>query len=121
MAFRKYKYYSLFYEKIKNITKLHYDGCQDCARELMIILEYISKSSKNFDYDLPKLALKLDDINTIKELLYIYNLINEYTFFNLYKNFKCNHGLIHEYKDEIKYEYYYNNKDSTTTKIIKKL
>jgi hypothetical protein len=101
---RMYKFYPLFYEKIKNISSLHYDGCQDCARELMIILEYISKTNKNFDYDLPKLALELDKPQTIKELIYIYNLINEYTFFNLQKNSKCIHGYLIEYKKSIEYK-----------------
>jgi hypothetical protein len=101
---RYYKFYPIFYEKIKNIEKLHYDGCQDCARELMILLEYIGKSSKNFNYDLPKLSLLLDNEENIKELIKIYNLINEFTFFRLDKNFKCEHGRIKEFKSEIVFE-----------------
>ena len=87
---RLFKYYPFFYEKLKKYPELHYDGCQDCSREIMILVDYIIQDqNKDKDYDFDKLLNKLDESN-IHKLIYLYELMNTYTFFDLSKkNYKC--------------------------------
>jgi hypothetical protein len=90
---RMFKYYNIFYEKIKNNTKLHYDGCQDCTRELMILLDYIQYKNNNIQskkYNFKELSNLLNNKKNIDKLIELYELINKYVFYDLsIKNYKC--------------------------------
>jgi hypothetical protein len=88
---RFFKYYPTFYEIIKNNKKLHYDGCQDCARELMILVDYIlftetNKQSEKYEFNKLKNILK----KNINKLVKYYELINSFVFYDLSeRNYKC--------------------------------
>ena len=90
---RFFKYYPFFYENIKDIKDLHYDGCQDCCREIMILMDYILKEH-SYRYNISKIAFELKNKDNIKQLIEINNLIKKYTFFDLTKtNYKCPQGF----------------------------
>ena len=110
---RFFKFFPLFYEKIKNVKGLFYDGCQDCAREIMIITDYLlNKQShkNNFGYNLEVLANALEKKEIQDKLRQIYELENKYLFYDLHnKNYKCkNHGFMNLQRNYIKFKY--NNK-----------
>ena len=90
---RYFKFYPLFYQYLKDIPELHYDGCQDCAREIMILVAFIIKDQSK-DYDLDFIAKNLNDKKIIEKLIKLYSLINKYIFFDLStNNYKCSwHG-----------------------------
>ena len=105
---RYFKFYSIFYDELKHIDNLHYDGCNDCAREIMILMDYINNTtnyiSNNYKYDINNIKVSLKDKNKINKLIELYNSINKFTFFDLSsKNYKCHHGTIKNQKDYIEY------------------
>ena len=114
---RFFKFFPLFYEKIKDVKGLFYDGCQDCAREIMIITDYILNNSNNnnnknnkknnFGYNLEVLANALENKNVQDKLREIYELENKFLFYDLYKkNYKCkHHGYMDSQRNYIKFMY----------------
>lgn len=110
---RLFKYYPVFYEITKKYADLHYDGCQDCAREIMILTDYmIHDDNKEPTYDISKLSNHLNDPDSIIILTQLYNLINKYTFYDLSpKNYKCTHADIMHGKHK-KYRNYINIYDA---------
>ena len=43
---RNFKYYPIFYEKLKQYDKNEYDGCYDCMREIQILGNYLINDKK---------------------------------------------------------------------------
>jgi hypothetical protein len=43
---RNFKYYPIFYEKLKQYDKNEYDGCYDCMREIQILGNYLINDRK---------------------------------------------------------------------------
>lgn len=88
---RFFKFYPFFYEKLKDVPELHYDGCQDCTREIMIVMDYIMKE-QSYRYNITKIVHELDKKSVVDQLIDINKLIKQYTYFDLSKeNYKCPH------------------------------
>lgn len=105
---RLFKYYDIFIKYLKNNRELHYDGCYDCSREIMILIDYINQNH-NLEYNLSKISDSLREKKVIDKLVELYKLITEIIFFDLSKiNFKCFHNRMLEQSKELKF--YRNNK-----------
>jgi hypothetical protein len=104
---RLFKFYQNFvFNLIENdINKeLHYDGCYDCSREIMILADCIDKHS-NDKYDILKISHNLKRPEVTKEIIKLYKLINKYIFFDLSKsNLKCRHSMIIEQPKYLTFE-----------------
>jgi hypothetical protein len=104
---RLFKFYQNFvFNLIENdINKeLHYDGCYDCSREIMILADCIDKHS-NDKYDILKISHNLKRPEVTKEIIKLYKLINKYIFFDLSKsNLKCKHSMIIEQPKYLTFE-----------------
>jgi hypothetical protein len=104
---RLFKFYQNFvFNLIENdINKeLHYDGCYDCSREIMILADCIDKHS-NDKYDIQKISHNLKRPEVTKEIIKLYKLINKYIFFDLSKsNLKCKHLMIIEQPKYLTFE-----------------
>ena len=105
---RNYKFFSIFYDITKKHKELHYDGCMDCCREIMILDDYIVTKQSGINshtYDMKQIRKTLDNNDNIKQLIYLYKLINSFTFFDLSQNnYKCKHGNNTYYNEKIVYE-----------------
>lgn len=105
---RLFKYYDIFMKYLKNIKELHYDGCYDCSRELMILIDYINQNHK-MNYNLDEISNSLKNEKVINKLIELYELIKNIIFFDLSRiNFKCFHNRMLEQSTELKF--YRNNK-----------
>lgn len=96
---RLFKFYRNFvYNLIDNDinNELHYDGCYDCAREIMILADCIDKHSNN-EYSIDKIAHNLKRKEVVNEIIKLYKLIKKCIFYDLSKsNMKCQHSMIIE-------------------------
>lgn len=61
---RMFKYYPIFYEKLKNYKVNQYDGCFDCAREIQIIANYIIFHNNNIKTTNTNLSVDTSDMDT---------------------------------------------------------
>jgi hypothetical protein len=103
---RQFCFFNTFYKNLVNIKELHYDGCYDCCREIMIIINYIQNKKQdkskenstipvgdrnisiNLNYDIKNISKTLTDKKVIKKLINIYKKISKYTYFDLSENNK---------------------------------
>jgi len=90
---RAHAYVGCMYEAIRAGGDWHYDACQDCARELMILGEYMiwedTHVPAGMETDLNAITAKLKTKAGQRRLHELYALINKYTFFDLSRrNFK---------------------------------
>ena len=105
---RLFKYYDIFIKYLKDNKELHYDGCYDCSRELMILIDYINKNHI-IEYNLNEITNSLKNEKVINRLVDLYKLIKEIIFFDLSRiNYKCFHNRMLEQSKELKF--YRNNK-----------
>lgn len=105
---RLFKYYDIFIKYLKDNKELHYDGCYDCSRELMILIDYIN-NNYNMRYNLKDSSESLKDKKIINKLIELYKLIAKTIFFDLSKiNYKCFHNRMLDQSKELKF--FRNNK-----------
>ena len=86
---KNFCFFNTFYDIIKNNNELHYDGCFDCCREIMILIDYITKN-KNPKYDINEIKINLQNDIILNKLVKYYKKINKITYYNLSNtNRKC--------------------------------
>jgi hypothetical protein len=91
---REYKYFPIYYSIIKNYKGNEWDGCQDCSREIYTygtyLLTYPTRPHKGKEITAEMIAEKLSDEGFFNDMIYIYRMINEFTYYNLSSNnYKC--------------------------------
>lgn len=100
--YRSFAYHPVFVEIFQD-HKLdyQYDGCHDCSLEIIILAHLLDGGQK---INLKKLVQKMKKSKKFcQQILDQYQEINQITFFNLKKNYKCPlHNFIHQSPEELK-------------------
>jgi hypothetical protein len=112
---RAYSYYGALYESIKDIPGNTYDGCFDCALEMLVLLNYAFRDrapSSPTTMDVPKLIALLKEPSVKTTLMALQKQINDVVIYKIDQKTQFHGQLTRPLKEPIFYEHVFRDREN---------